>query len=159
MANCLPFLKVPSGQIRSSWAWYHWIGLTSIGFWFFILNFWKEYKVLSLWLQKCLQSPYSLAGGLYRILSSYSLAHYYLMKKSAKVLHYFSLDCGLLEFFKYSTYKLSSKHKMYSSRIFWRTIWRKRLRFVHIQPTCRRSGMIRWIFVWSSSELWTLIKI
>jgi hypothetical protein len=26
------------------------------------------------------------------------------MEKSAKVLHYFGLDSGLLEFFKYSTY-------------------------------------------------------
>jgi hypothetical protein len=46
------------------------------------------------------------------------MAHFYLMKKSAKVLHYFGLDCGLLEFFKYSAYELSSKHKMYSSRTF-----------------------------------------
>jgi hypothetical protein len=37
----------------------------------------------------------------YRILSSYLLAHFYLIKKSAKVLHYFDLDCGLLEFFDY----------------------------------------------------------
>jgi hypothetical protein len=36
------------------------------------------------------------------------------MKKFAKVLHFFSLDCRLLEFFKYSTYELSSKHKMYT---------------------------------------------
>jgi hypothetical protein len=46
---------------------------------------------------------------LYRILSSYSLAHFYF-------LHYFGLDCGLLEFFRYSiTYEPSSKNKMYSS--------------------------------------------
>jgi hypothetical protein len=39
--------------------------------------------------------------------SFYSLriAHLYLMKKSAKVLHYFRLDCGMLEFFKYSTHE------------------------------------------------------
>jgi hypothetical protein len=36
-----------------------------------------------------------------RFVSSYWLAH--LMIKSAKVLHYFGLDCGMLEFFKYST--------------------------------------------------------
>ncbi|MFO0002725.1 MAG: hypothetical protein ACK559_16480, partial [bacterium] len=47
----------------------------------------------------------SSAGGLYRILSSYSLAHFYLMKN-------FGLDCGLLEYFKYSTYEPSSKHKI-----------------------------------------------
>jgi hypothetical protein len=33
---------------------------------------------------------------LYRILSSYWLAHFYLLKKSAKGLHYFGLDCGIL---------------------------------------------------------------
>jgi hypothetical protein len=40
---------------------------------------------------------------LYGILSSYSPAHFYFTEKSAKLLHYFGLDCGLLEFFKYST--------------------------------------------------------
>jgi hypothetical protein len=38
--------------------------------------------------------------GLYRILSSYWLAHFYLMKKSAKVLHYFGFrDFGILQIF------------------------------------------------------------
>jgi hypothetical protein len=32
--------------------------------------------------------------GLYRILSSYWLAHFNLMKKSARVLDYFGLDCS-----------------------------------------------------------------
>jgi hypothetical protein len=32
------------------------------------------------------------------VLSSYWLAHFYLMKKSTKVLHYSGLDCGMLEF-------------------------------------------------------------
>ncbi len=35
------------------------------------------------------------------ILSSYWLVHFYLMKKSAKVLHYLGLDCGMLEFFNH----------------------------------------------------------
>jgi hypothetical protein len=34
------------------------------------------------------------------------------MKKSAKVLHYFGLDCGMLEFFKYSTHEPSSKEQL-----------------------------------------------
>jgi hypothetical protein len=37
--------------------------------------------------------------GLHGILSSYWLAHFYLMKKSAKVLLYFGFVCGMLEFF------------------------------------------------------------
>jgi hypothetical protein len=33
-----------------------------------------------------------------RILSSNWLAHFYLKKKSAKGLHYFGLDCGVLDY-------------------------------------------------------------
>jgi hypothetical protein len=40
---------------------------------------------------------------LHGILSSYWLAQFYVMKKSAKVLLYFGLDSGMLEFF---THKL-----------------------------------------------------
>jgi hypothetical protein len=36
----------------------------------------------------------------------------HLMKKSAKVLHYFGLDCGMLEFFKHSTHEPSSKKQL-----------------------------------------------
>ncbi len=68
-----------------------------------VLNIWKDFKVLSRFIQKWIQHPACLDPGLYRILSSYWLAHFYLMKKSAKVLHYFCLDCGMLEFFKNST--------------------------------------------------------
>jgi hypothetical protein len=39
---------------------------------------------------------------LHRILSSYWLAHFYLLKISAKGLHYFGLDCGMLEYSIYS---------------------------------------------------------
>jgi hypothetical protein len=37
--------------------------------------------------------------GLHRILSSYWLAHFNLMKKSAKVQLFFGLDCGMMAFF------------------------------------------------------------
>jgi hypothetical protein len=36
--------------------------------------------------------------GLHRILSSYWLEHFYLMKKATKVLLYFGFDCGMFEF-------------------------------------------------------------
>ncbi len=42
----------------------------------------------------------------------HSLAHFALMKKSAKVLHYFGLDCSMFEFFKYSTHEPSYKRKL-----------------------------------------------
>ncbi len=41
---------------------------------------------------------------------------------------------------------------------FWRPVWRKRLRFVTIQPIIPTSRRIRCIFVSSSSELWSLFK-
>jgi hypothetical protein len=46
------------------------------------------------------------------------------MEKSAKALHYFGLDCWLLDFSK-----------------------RLAVCALHIQPAWRRSSMIRWIFV------------
>jgi hypothetical protein len=61
------------------------------------------------------------------ILSSYWLAHFYLMKKSAKVLHYFGLDCGMLEFFKYSSHAPSSKEQLLSLPHFWSPVWSKGL--------------------------------
>ncbi len=86
---------------------------------------------------------------------------FYLMKKSVKVLHYFGLDCRMLEFFKYYSYELSSKKQLLSLLGFWSPVLRKRLRFVpihRIQPVSRRRRRIRWISVWSGSELWTLSK-
>jgi hypothetical protein len=62
-----------------------------------------------------MQSPHSLSGGLYRMIASYSLAQFCLMKKSANVLHYFGLDCGLLKFFKFY---LGAVQKMDKSCIF-----------------------------------------
>ncbi len=48
-------------------------------------------KVLSL------QPPACSDCGLHRILSTDWQAHFYLIQKSAKVLLYFGLDCGMLE--------------------------------------------------------------
>ncbi len=51
-------------------------------------------QVLTRFIQKLIQPLACLDHGLYRILSFYWLAHFYLMKKYSKVLHYFGLDCG-----------------------------------------------------------------
>ncbi len=48
-------------------------------------------------MQKLIQPPAGSDNCLHRILSFYWLAHFYLMKKSAKVLLYFGLDCGMLK--------------------------------------------------------------
>jgi hypothetical protein len=50
-------------------------------------------------MQKGIQLPACSVHGLHRILSFYLLAHFYLKKKSATMLLYFGLDCGVLEFF------------------------------------------------------------
>jgi hypothetical protein len=49
-------------------------------------------------VQKWIRPPACSDKRLHRIMSSYWLAHFYLIKKSAKVLLYFGLDCGMLEF-------------------------------------------------------------
>jgi hypothetical protein len=59
-------------------------------------------------------------------------------EKSAKGLHYFSLHCGMLEFLKYSAHEPSSKEQLLTVPDFWSPVWRKRLRFVPIQPVCRK---------------------
>jgi hypothetical protein len=58
------------------------------------------------------------------------------MKKSAKVLLYFGLDCGMLEFF---THQPPSKEQLMSLLHFSSTVWRKRWRFEHIQTVIQRS--------------------
>ncbi len=130
---------------------------------FFKFLFWIFEKSIKFWVAKyknVVQSPHASAGGFYRILLSYSLVHFYLMKKSAKVLHYFILDCGLFEFFKYFTHRtvLQKKVGCIRSRVFLRPIRWKRGRFAHIQSVCRRSRMFGGIFLLSVSELWTPIE-
>jgi hypothetical protein len=50
-------------------------------------------------MQKLIQPPACSDHGLHRILSSYWLEHFYLMKKSAKMWLCFGLNCVMLEFF------------------------------------------------------------
>jgi hypothetical protein len=90
-----------------------------------------------------IQPPACSDHGLHRILSSYWLAHFYLMKKSSKVLLYFGLDCGTMEFF---TYEPQSKEQLISLLHFWSTVRQKRLGFEHMQTVIRTSRMIRGLF-------------
>jgi hypothetical protein len=46
-------------------------------------------------------------------------AHFYLMKKSAKELLYFGLDCGMMKFF---TFKPQPKEQFISFPHFWGTV-------------------------------------
>ncbi len=84
-----------------------------------------RFKVLNSFMQKWIQSPACSVHGLHRMLSSYWLAHFHLMKKSAKVQLYFGLGCGMMEFF---TCEPQSKYQLMSLPHLRNTIWRKRSR-------------------------------
>ncbi len=81
------------GTVRPDWICMRVVSLESplkgheplyvLNFLFLILNIWKDFKVLSRFMQKWIQPPACSDHGLHRILSSYWLAHFYLMKKSA----------------------------------------------------------------------------
>jgi hypothetical protein len=126
-----------------------------LNFLFLILNIWKDFKVLSRFMQKWIQPPACSDHGLHRILSSYWLAHFYLMKKSAKELLYFCLDCGMMKFFNF---KPQPKEHLISLLHLWSTVWRKRSRFEHIQTVIRTSRRIGFNSAWSGSGLWSLLK-
>ncbi len=93
-------LKVQSGQIGSAWEWYHWIGLEKdiihyrLFFYFRSWIFDKSSKFWAALCKKWIQPPACSDHGLHRILSSYWLAHFYLMKKPANVLLYFWFGLG-----------------------------------------------------------------
>ncbi len=140
------------GTVQPHWIWMRvipvpldkpWKGhqpLHVFDFLFSDLNIWKDFKVLSRFIQKWIQPPACSDHGLYRILSSFGVAQFYLLKKSTKGLHYFGLDCGMLKFFWYSTHEPWSKEQLLTFRHFWSTS-RKRSRFVPIEtviPTSMR---------------------
>ncbi len=106
-------------------------------------------------MQKWIQPPAFSVHGLHRILSSYWLAHFYLMKKPAKVLLYFGLDCGMMKFF---TLKPQSKGQLMSLPHLWNTVWRKRSRLEHMQTVNRTSRRIGFNSAWNGSGLWSLLK-
>ncbi len=62
-----------------------------------VLNIWNKFKVLSCFMQNWTQPPACSDHGLHRILSSYWLAHCYLIKKSTKVALYYGVDCGMMD--------------------------------------------------------------
>ncbi len=91
-------LKVPSVQIKSAREWYYWIGIDKgINRYRLCWSLIFDFKVLSRFIQKCLQPPASSAYGV--CIESFLPIGWdtSLRKKSAKGLHYFGLDCGMLE--------------------------------------------------------------
>ncbi len=149
-------IKTPnskSGQIGSAWEWYHLkpFKRTSTAM-FLIFNFSTEY-LKQLQSSEPLHAKLNPTSWLHRILSSYWLAHCYLMKKSTKVALYFGLDCGMMKFF---TFKPQSKEQLMPLPHLWSMVWRKRSRFKHMQTVIRTSRWIRFNSAWSGSELWSL---
>ena len=120
-----------------------------------VLNIWNNFKVLSRFMQNWTQSPACSVHGLHRMLASYWLAHFHLMKKSAKVQLYFGSGCGMMEFF---TCEPQSKEQLMSLPHLWNTVWRKGSRLEHMQTVNRTSRRIRGLFAWSGSELWSRFK-
>jgi len=120
-----------------------------------LLNILKDFKVLSRFMQNPTQSPACSVHGLHRMLSSYWLAHFHLMKKSAKVQLYFSSGCGMLEFF---TYKPQYKEQLLPLPQYGIRFGEKRLRLEHMQTVNRTSRRIGFNSVWSGSGLWCFLK-
>ncbi len=117
-----------------------------------VLNIWKNFKVLSCFMQNWTQSPACSVHGLHRIVSSYWLAHFHLMKKSAKVQLYCIL-VRVAEWWKFLP--ASHKEQLMPLPHLWNTVWRKRSRLEHIQTVNRTSRRIRGLFAWRGSELWS----
>jgi hypothetical protein len=121
---------------------------------FSVLNIWKDFKDLSRFIQKRIQPPACSDHGLYKILFSYWLAHICLLKKSAKVMLYFALDCGML---KYSTHEPQSKEQLSTFRHFWARFGGKGCSLSPYKPWSEQAGV--WInFEWSGSELRSFLK-
>ncbi len=122
------FLEDGKGTLRPDWIcmrvvpldrpWNEHQPLHVFDFLISLLTIWKDLKILSRFIQKWIQPPACSDYGLYRILSSYWLAHFYLVKKSAKVLHYSGTDCGMLEFFNILLTSCTPKTNCWLSRIF-----------------------------------------
>jgi hypothetical protein len=71
-------------------------------------------------MQNGTQSPACSVHGLHRMLSSYWLAHFHLMKKSTKVQLYLGSGCGMMKFF---TFKPQPKDQLMPLPHLCNTVW------------------------------------
>jgi hypothetical protein len=121
-----------------------------------VLNICNNFKVLSCFMQNWNQPPACFDHRLHRILSSYWLAHCYLMKKSTEVAFYFGLDWGMMKFF---TYQPQSKVQLMPLPQFMEYgLAKKRSQLEHMQTVIRTSRRIGFNSAWSVSGLWSLLK-
>ncbi len=163
----LLILKGPSGQIKSAWMWRHWIGIDKAinrcRFFYFLFWSWILETTSKFWAAWCNNASYLLLLRYTVCIKSclpIGWRTFYLMKKSTKVLHYFGLDCGLLEFLKYFTRKPACKEQLLTLPHFGARFCEKVCVCVHvcIQLVCRKNRRMRWIFVEGGWELWSLFK-
>ncbi len=61
-------------------------------------------------------------------------------EKIATELHYFGLDCGMLEFFKYSSHEPSSKEKLLTFLHSWSPVWREDCGLCPYNPSAEEVG-------------------
>jgi hypothetical protein len=80
----------------------------------------------------------------------YSVAHFHLMKKSAKVQLYFGLGCGMMKVFTCEPQSIEQLMRL------WNTVWRKRSRLEHIQTVNRTSRRLGSILQFCMKRLRTL---
>ncbi len=120
------------------------------------MNIWEEFKDLSRFIQKRIQPPACWDHGLFRILSSYWLLPFICGKnppKKCSILVWIA-DCWFS-----SVTSRNLKNNWWLSCIF-------RARFgvkdrglcTYKQPVIPTRRMIRGIFVWSGSEVWSFFK-
>jgi hypothetical protein len=125
---------------------------------YFLLNIWKDLKVLSRFMQNWIQCPAFLYHVLHRILLSYWLAHFYLMKKNLPKC--FSILVWIAGCWNSLLTGRNPKNNWCLSNIFGARVGGKDCGLSTCKPWSKQAG--GWIHFCikrlRSSELWTLIK-
>ncbi len=93
---------------------------------------WKDFKLLSRFMQIWIQPPACLDHGLHRILSSYWLAHFYLMKNPPKCCSFLVWIAGVTS--------CNPKNNWCLSCIFWARICRKDCGLSTCKPWSKQVG-------------------
>ena len=100
-------------------------------------NIWNNFKVLSRFMQNWTQSPACSLHGLHRMLSSYWLAHFHLMKKSAKCS---SILVRVAEWWNFLPASRNPKNNWCLSRIFGIRFGEKDLGLSTYKPWTEQAG-------------------
>ncbi len=125
-----------------------------------VLNIRKDFKVLSHFIKIWIQPSACLDHGLYRILSSYWLVHFfYLLKRSANGLHYFGLD-WIAECWNILLMSRNPKNNncwLSGMALLEHGSAEKIAVFAYTNRDPNKQE-VRFIFEWSGSEIWGIFK-